>query len=102
MGKACRIILLAGVTALFGCASDRECGVGNCAGDAQITAQVHALFDQHPALQPPNLIYVKTINGVVYLTGQVNTDLERENAGSLALQASGAARVVNSIALTYP
>jgi osmotically-inducible protein OsmY len=45
---------------------------------------------------------VKTINGVVYLTGQVNTDLERENAGSLALQASGAARVVNSIALTYP
>jgi osmotically-inducible protein OsmY len=38
----------------------------------------------------------------VYLTGQVNTDLVRESAESIARDAADDIRVVNSIALTYP
>ena len=52
--------------------------------------------------KPPNFVYVKTVNHVVYMTGQVNTDLVRENAESIVRDAADGTRVVNSIALTYP
>jgi osmotically-inducible protein OsmY len=61
---------------------------------------VRALFDQHPALEPPNLLEVQTLNHVVYLTGLVDTDLERQMAESVALEAKGVAKVVNSIGLS--
>lgn len=86
---------------LCGCAAYRKCGLEGCAGDAQITSAVQALLSQHADLGPPNLIRVQTIDGVVYLTGEVNTDLVRETAESVARQAQGAKRVVNSIAITY-
>jgi osmotically-inducible protein OsmY len=88
--------------ALFGCAVTQECKVGNCAEDSQITANIQALFDQRSEFKPPNYVYVKTLNRVVYLTGQVNTDLVRENAESIVRDAADGMRVVNSIALTYP
>jgi osmotically-inducible protein OsmY len=44
---------------------------------------------------------VQTREGVVYLTGQVATDLQRQSAETVAGQVPGVARVVNSIALTY-
>jgi osmotically-inducible protein OsmY len=56
---------------------------------------------QQPALQPPNQVYVQTLDGVVYLTGQVATDLQRDTAESAAHEASGVSRIVNTIALTY-
>ena len=56
---------------------------------------------QQPALQPPNQVYVQTLDGVVYLTGQVATDLQRDTAESVAHEASGVSRVMNTIALTY-
>ena len=86
--------------ALPGCAGYRKCGFQGCPGDAAITAQVEALLAQHPALGPPNLVRVKTLDRVVHLTGQVATELQRDVAESVALQAAGEARVVNSIALT--
>jgi osmotically-inducible protein OsmY len=86
---------------LAGCAAYRKCGFHGCPGDAQITAQVQALFAQHADLGPPNLIQVETRDRVVYLTGQVATGLQKEIAGSIARQASGAARVENSIAEEY-
>ena len=92
------ILVLTG--ALPGCAAYRECGFGGCPGDAEITAEVRALFDQHPALEPPNLLEVQTLDHVVYLNGVVDTDTQRLMAESVAHQAEGVAKVVNSIGLS--
>jgi osmotically-inducible protein OsmY len=88
--------------ALSGCAVTQQCRVDRCADDSQITANIQTLFDQRAEFRPPNFVYVKTVNHVVYLTGQVNTDLVRENAESIVRDAADGTRVVNSIALTYP
>jgi osmotically-inducible protein OsmY len=96
------VIILAGT--LPGCAAYsgyRKCGPRGCPGDGEITAKVRALLNQHPALAPPNQIYVQTLDRVVYLTGQVAMDLQRETAESVAHEASGVSRIVNTIALTY-
>jgi len=86
--------------ALTGCAAYRKCGFGGCPGDAEITTEVRALFDQHPILEPPNLVEVQTLDHVVYLNGLVDTDLQRQMAESVAHEAKGVARVVNSIGLS--
>ena len=85
---------------LTGCAAYRKCGTGGCLGDTEITSRVQALFKQHAELEPPNSLDVQTLDHVVYLYGVVDTDLEREMAESVALQAGGVARVVNSIGLS--
>jgi hypothetical protein len=71
------VILTANLDA---CAVYRKCGLAGCPGDAQITAEV---------------------DRVVYLTGQVNTETERELAESLASRVAGVTRVVNSINMGY-
>jgi osmotically-inducible protein OsmY len=85
---------------LPGCAAYRKCGFGGCPGDAEITAEVRALFDQHPVLEPPNLLEVQTLDHVVYLNGVVDTDTQRLMAESIAHQAKGVTKVVNSIGLS--
>ena len=84
-----------------GCATYEKCGLRGCPGDANVTARVQALFDQHPELGPPNSIHVQTLNHVVYLNGLVSMGLERQEAESVALEASGVTRVVNSIAVAH-
>jgi hypothetical protein len=88
-------------TNLCGCAVYDKCGLRGCPGDAMITADVSAQLHRYPELGPPNLIYVQTLDRVVYLTGQVDTDPERLLANSVALEARGVRRVVNSINLGY-
>ena len=85
---------------LPGCVAYKKCGFCGCPGDAEITAQVRALFDQHPALKPPNLLEAQTLDHVVYLNGVVDTDLERQMAESVAHEAKGVTKVVNSIGLS--
>ncbi len=68
-------------------------------GDAQITAEVESLFKEHTVLQPPNVISIQTLDHVVYLYGLVDTDRERSLAESVAHEAHGVVRVVNSIAV---
>ena len=95
-------IILTGT--LPGCAAYSaysKCGSRGCPGDATLTAEVRALLNQHPALGPPNQVYVQTLDRVVYLTGRVATDLQRDTAESVAHEATGVSRVVNTIALTY-
>ena len=87
--------------ALPACAAYRKCGFAGCPGDARITAEVRALIEHYPALNPPNSVRVQTLDHVVYLTGEVNTDLERSMADSVALAVAGVTRVVNSISLGY-
>jgi osmotically-inducible protein OsmY len=60
-----------------------------------------AALAAHPELGPPNEIYVRTLDRVVYLSGQLATDLQRETAEALARRAAGARRVVDIISLEY-
>jgi osmotically-inducible protein OsmY len=81
---------------LLGCATNRNCAAVSCP-DARLTDEVQALFDAHAVLEPPNMLTVQTTNGVVYLNGLVATDLERQTAQMVALQAPGVSTVVNNI-----
>ncbi|MFI4868824.1 MAG: BON domain-containing protein [Steroidobacterales bacterium] len=91
-------LVLAGV--LGGCAAYSKCGFRGCPGDAKITAEVRAQLDQYPALGGPNSVRVQTVDNVVYLYGQVDTDMQRQLAESVAVQATGGAQVVDSISLS--
>ncbi len=93
-------LVVAMACALAACAPYEKCGFAGCPGDAQITAAVRAVFDRHPELGAPGLLNVKTLDGVVYLDGVVNTDLVRQEAQDLALQAHGVRKVVNSLGVT--
>jgi len=74
---------------------------GDAIGDnAKVTRNVNALLAQHAELGPPNLIYVQTLDHVVYLTGTVSAGEMRSTAGEVALTAPGVARVVNNIAVS--
>jgi osmotically-inducible protein OsmY len=84
------------IGALSGCATFQKCGFKGCPGDAQITAEVQALFDRHPELG--TTIHVQTLDHVVYLYGLVPSPLFSAIAESVALEAPGVTRVVNSIA----
>jgi len=88
--------------ALAGCAvvaSYEKCGRAGCPADAPITAEVRRLYRQHPSIEAPNLIDVQTLDGVVYLYGIVDTDMQRQLAESVALEATGVRRVVNAIGI---
>ena len=96
------VVLLAALvvsTALGGCAAYRKCGFGGCPGDAQMTAAVQSAFASHAELEPPNLLTIQTVDGVVYLYGLVDTDYQRQMAEAVALQVPGVSKVVNSIGL---
>lgn len=84
--------------ALGGCA-ELKCSPENCAADAAITAEVRQALSQHPEFGAPYEMRVQTINHVVYLSGEVNSDLERQTAEALVRQIANVADVVNSL---YP
>jgi osmotically-inducible protein OsmY len=89
------------LTLLAGCTSYhayRKCGRDGCPGDAAITQQVEALLRQHPDLGPPSMIYVSTSDGVVFLTGRADTQLQRADIEALARQVPGVRGVNNNIA----
>ena len=93
------VVILA--SALPGCATYKSCRSGGCSADAKITANVQTLFGQYPELGPPNSIDIQTLDRVVYLNGLVGEGLENSTAESVALQAPGVKRVVNSIAVSH-
>ena len=97
-------VLGAALAVLPGCAAYRayeKCGYRGCPGDQEVSEQVRALLREHTELLPPNLIYVHTVDGVVYLDCQVATDLQRDTAVAVARQAPGAREVVDMIALEF-
>jgi osmotically-inducible protein OsmY len=96
-GISSAVVLAAG---LAGCATYQKCGLEGCAGDAKVTANVHALLNQHSELQGAGGIEVQTLDHVVYLNGFVNSGLERSIAESVAHETPGVARVVDSIAIS--
>ncbi|MBV8307351.1 MAG: BON domain-containing protein [Gammaproteobacteria bacterium] len=86
--------------AFAGCAA-APCTSESCKADAKITEAVRAKLKEHSELGGPNTVYVQTRDGIVYLTGQVVTDLQRETAENVANTVPGVQRVVNSIALSF-
>jgi hypothetical protein len=94
-------LVLAG--ALSGCAAYHEyekCGDDGCPGDAKITAEVKQALARHPDLGGTDTVYVQTVNQVVYLTGIVDSGLQREAAESVAHKASGVTAVVDNISIS--
>jgi osmotically-inducible protein OsmY len=93
------VLLFSLSSALAGCSTYGKCGGGACGTDDAITSNVRSLLDQHTEFGAPRSIEVQTIDRVVYLNGLVNDGLERGIAESIALQAPGVTKVVNSIAV---
>jgi len=82
---------------LSGCAVFDKCSPENCATDAKINADVSAVFAEHSELGPPAGLHIQTINGVVYLSGTVDTELEIRNAESLVRRVDNVKEVVNNL-----
>jgi osmotically-inducible protein OsmY len=91
------VLVMIFAAALSGCAVFEKCSPENCATDAKITADVGNMFGEHAEFGPPGTIHVQTINGVVYLNGQVNSDMERQSAETLVLKVQNVKDVVNSL-----
>jgi osmotically-inducible protein OsmY len=84
---------------LHACAIFPKCSPENCASDKEINAQVTQLFNDHPELGPPADLHIQTVNGVVYLSGPVDTDFEVRHAEALARQVANVKDVENNL---YP
>jgi osmotically-inducible protein OsmY len=84
---------------LNGCAVFAKCTPENCATDKEINANVSELFTEHRELGAPAEIHIQTINGVVYLSGPVDTDFEVRHAEALARQVANVKDVENNL---YP
>jgi len=99
--KLSALLLSCLLVSVSGCAYHQaraKCGEAGCPQDAQITQDLQSLFRQHTEFGPQ--LYVKTLDQVVYLTGQVNTDLQRDSAESLARGVPGVRKVVNNVAVS--
>ena len=91
------VVVIFLVATLSACSVYKKCGLSGCAGDAAITAAVQKEFDERSELKPPNRINIQTLDQVVYLSGLVDTEFERNIAESVAHDVPGVVRVVNSI-----
>jgi osmotically-inducible protein OsmY len=83
-------------TALCACQTYKKCGLTGCTGDTDINAMVASQFDRYAPLYA---VRVQTLDKVVYLTGQVDTDVERFLAVSVAGNVDGVSDVVDSISV---
>ncbi len=86
--------LLCGI--LPACSLLEPCRSAACADDARISSDVQAQLRARPALRA-NRIDVQTIDHVVYLSGQVDSDLESRQAEAIASDVPDVKRVVNMI-----
>ncbi len=85
-----------------GCAVSGARGSSNSPGDNDISAQGRAQLSQQPEFLDSNSLRVQTYGRVVYLTGQVDSDEQRELAESVTSEVAGVARVVDTITLNFP
>jgi osmotically-inducible protein OsmY len=89
------------MSALGGCATYERFGLEGCPSDRDVSAQVQALMNKHPELGPPGSISVQTMNGVVYLDGEVVGGLEKRNVESIVRKFSGVKRIVDGISVEH-
>lgn len=105
MQNLTKIILVAGTSAMLaltGCemmnhgSSDRT--AGRQLDDRTITSNVKQNLDNEPVYKFTD-VDVKTFDGVVQLSGFVNTDDQKHRAGQIAEQVPGVTQVANNITL---
>ena len=99
-----KTLIAAGLVCIFalglnGCAIFPKCSPENCASDKQINADVSQLLSEHPEFGAPAVLHIQTINGVVYLSGPVNSDFEVRRAEELVRQVANVKDVENNL---YP
>lgn len=94
--RKCLLPLLLTVL-LSGCAVYQKCGFAGCPGDAEITAAVKAEIDNHPDFGPVGNFTIKTLDGVVYISGKVDTDLQKQAVEDVLATVPNVRRVVNSV-----
>ena len=82
---------------LNGCALYPHCSPENCASDKLINAEMNQLFGEHPEFGPPGTVHIQTTNGVVYLSGPVDSDFEVRRAEALARQVANVKDVQNNL-----
>ena len=85
-----------------GCAVSGGRGLSGSPGDNGISAHVREQLSQCPSLGNSDSLRVQTYGRVVYLTGQVDTDEQRDLAESVTSEVAGVARVVDTISLSFP
>jgi osmotically-inducible protein OsmY len=93
--KLALAILLAG--SLQACATFDKCTPENCASDKKITAEVNEMIVQNRQYGAPAGYQIQTVNGVVYLNGLVDTDLESREIESRVRTIPNVNDVVNSL-----
>jgi osmotically-inducible protein OsmY len=93
------LTLLLTASLLTGCAVYRKCGLSGCPGDADIRAGVEAALAQHADLCVPRCPTVQSLDGVVYLSGQLATELQRDDAADVAVRVAKVKRVINMISV---
>ncbi len=90
------VLAVAGVS-LHGCAVTREQStVGQYVDDTALTTEIKARFAKSPEVAA-TAIKVKTLNGVVQLSGFAKSYTEKNEAESIASKVDGVKRVVNDI-----
>ena len=91
----CLVFILA--MALDGCAIFPSCSPENCATDKQIKADVSQILSEHPEFGPPAGLHIQVINGVVYMSGAVNSDFEVRRAEELVRHVANVKDVQNNL-----
>jgi hyperosmotically inducible protein len=81
---------------MTGCQAMTGQTMGETIDDSYITGAVKTQLASDKAVSLTR-VEVETNNGVVYLTGQVETAEQRSRIGSLASQVKGVKRVVNNL-----
>ncbi len=101
-----RTLLLCGLVATIGFTGCQtwtghrtdERTAGQVTNDNRITSEVKSELAREPVFKFHD-VDVKTFEGVVQLSGFVNTEEQKQRAGAVAQQTPGVARVVNNITL---
>jgi osmotically-inducible protein OsmY len=94
---AAAVLAASTVVTVSGCAVGRDQStVGQYVDDTAITTQVKARFAESPAVAATS-IKVKTLNGVVQLSGFAKSANEKCQAGAIASKVEGVKRVENDI-----
>jgi hyperosmotically inducible periplasmic protein len=97
-----RILLTSSLAAIALCAAPtlQSCSstqpVGEQMSDAGITSKIKAKYVADGDINPFN-ISVETEEGIVYLTGRVKTQANKDEAEQLARDTKGVRQVVNNI-----
>jgi osmotically-inducible protein OsmY len=95
--RAFALVALSGCV-LAACSTAPACPSGGCQGDALIKQRVDQMIYDKKAIEPFS-ITVQAKNGVVYLYGIVDTQLQKNILEEETTKIPGVKRVVNSISV---